>query len=413
MRTGRGGEIGIHRGLKIPREHSHAGSSPAPGTPARRRVKSTCAASEATFATEVWKPAAVVLAAAVGLTATPVVAAQPVLEVTGEVSCAECRITVDTVLTLGGSDGPGSHLIAGPVPLAAVDQSGHILLGMWTRPEIAVFDSSGEFIREIGGAGEGPGEYALITHLNVGPEFIHVFDGWRGRTLLDAHYGVVRTDRFGAEIKWAAVTESETVVFAGDVQSSESVGHRLHLLGADGELLSYGGGGSVYRGGSGREYAVAANDSVAWVIAGAPGRVEEWALRPEPVLSRIIQRSVEEFDRENNRGTLAWPNVSNIGARLDDDGVWILWWGPDLAWSRRTTDPEVAGQWDREALGQTMYDGVLDLIDPETGRTLARYRSDLPMPGFVYGSDMVMAYEETSAGVPYLHLLRPVVHGRR
>ncbi len=90
----------------------------------------------------------------------------------------------------------------------------------------------------------------------------------------------------------------------------------------------------------------------------------------------------------------------NIGARLDDDGVWILWWGPDLAWSRRTTDPELAGQWDREALGQTMYDGVMDLIDPETARTLARYRSDLPMPGFVYGSDMVMAYEETSAGVP-------------
>ena len=96
---------------------------------------------------------------------------------------------------------------------------------------------------------------------------------------------------------------------------------------------------------------------------------------------------------------------------LSDHGIWILWWTPDQEWTKRTSDTEVSDRWYREELFHTIYDGVMDLIDPKTGRTLARHRSDLPMPGFVYGSDLVMAYEETEAGVPYLYLLRPTVHG--
>lgn len=348
------------------------------------------------------------------LAAAPAVAQQPVVEVSGEVSCAECRITMDTVLTFGGLNGPGSQVLDGPVPLAAVDPKGRILLTHFARADIAIFDSAGQLIGEIGGAGEGPGEYALITHLNVGREFIHVFDGVRGRTVLDADHGFVRRDRFLANVTSATVTESQTVVFAGDVQSSGSVGHHLHLLGAEGDMRSYGWDGTVYRGPSGRQYAVAASDSLAWIVDGASGRIEEWVLLPEPMLTRILNRSVEEFDREQTAagpGAFVWPTADNFGARLDDHGIWILWWGPDPDWTRRASDPEEAAKWDREAPWQAIYDGVLDLVDPETGRTLARYRSDLPFRGFVYGSDMVMAYEETHEGVPRVHLLRPSVHG--
>ena len=360
------------------------------------------------------RPATVLAMCAVGLAAAPAVAQQPVIEVSGEVACADCRITLDTILTFGGLNGPGSHLLEGPVPLAAVDQRGRVLLTHFGRADIAVFDSTGRFIREIGGAGEGPGEYALITHLNIGPEHIHVFDGARGRTVLDADHGFVRTDRFVANVTSATVTGNRTVVFAGDVPTPESMGHYLHLLDADGDLHSHGWDGSVYRGPSGRQFAVAANDSLAWIVDSASGRIEEWALLPEPKLSRIINRSVEEFDRENTaprEREFVWPTVDNFGARLDDHGLWILWWGPDPGWTKRTSDPEVMAEWDREASWQAIFDGVLDLIDPETGRTLARYRSDLPFPGFVYGSDMVMAYEETQEGVPRVHLLRPTVHG--
>ena len=351
---------------------------------------------------------------AVGSATGAAIAQDRVIEVSGEVSCAGCRITMDTVLVLGGLDGPGSHVLEGPVPLAAVDQRGRILVAMWARPDISVFDSTGGFIGELGRAGEGPGEYTFITHLNVGPEFIHVFDVMRGRTLLNVDHGFVRADRFAADVNSAAVTKSETSVFAGEVATSASVGHRLHLLDADGEMHSYGWDGTVSRGRSRKNFAVAANDSAAWIIEGNSGRMEEWTLLPEPKVSRIFNRHVEEFEREKStpgETAGAWPSASNIGARVNDHGIWILWWTPDPGWTKRTGDPEVSNRWDREELSHTIFDGVLDLIDPETGRTLARHRSDLTMPGFVYGSDMVMAYEETRAGVPYVYLLKPTVHG--
>ncbi len=315
---------------------------------------------------------------------------------------------MDTVLTLGGLDGPGSQLV-GEYSRAAVDQKGRILLAKFGLPYIAVFDSTGAFLGEIGGRGEGPGEYANISHINVGPRYIHVFDLSRGRTLLDADHAFVRLDRFRVTFNTSAVMPSETVVLAGSLPTSESAGHHLHLLHDTGNLRSYGWDGSAYRGPSDdRQYVVAASASSAWVVANTTGRVEEWALVPQPRMSRLFIRSVEEFDRESVPPPgYAFPGAYNLDARLDDSGLWIIWQAPDTRWTKRTTDPEVANQWIQEATPQDIHDGVLDLIDPKTGLTLVRYRSDIQLRRFVYGSNMVLAYEETAAGVPWLHFLRP------
>ena len=342
-------------------------------------------------------------AAGLGVTA----AGQPVIEVSGEVSCAECRIVVDTVVTLGGLDSPGAHLV-GYDSQIAVDQRGQLLVSS-IRPVIAVFDSTGTFVREIGGNGEGPGEYVAITHVNVGPQFIHVFDPDRGRTLLDADHRFVRLDRFPNEINQVATTESGTVVFGGDLLASESIGHYLHLLDVHGELRSYGWDGSESSARAPRHYGVEANDSLAWLIESPSGRIEEWALLPEPNLKRIVNRYVEELEREKLPLSPEFraPGASAFAVRFDEHGLWVLWVTPDLGWTRRTNDPRVMDRWDREATPQAIADGVLDLVDPETMRTLARYRSDLPLHGFAQGSDMILAYEETEEGVPWLHLLRP------
>ena len=337
----------------------------------------------------------------------PPAASQPVIKVSGEVSCAECRIVVDTVVSLGGLDAPGAHLV-GYDSRIAVDQRGRLLLTA-IRPVIAVFDSTGKFVREIGGSGEGPGEYVAITHVNVGPQFIHVFDPDRGRTLLDADHRFVRLDRFVADVNRAATTKSGTVVFGGDLRAPESNGHYLHLLDVHGELRSYGRDGSESSAGAPRHYGVlAASDSLAWLIEGRSGRIEEWALLPKPKLMRIVGRFVQEFDGESPPPSQYWaPGAGAFAARLDERGLWILGTTPDRGWTRRTSDWRVAQQWEQEATPQAIDDGVLDLVDPETMRTLARYRSDLPLRGFAHGSDMILAYEETEEGVPWLHLLRP------
>lgn len=333
------------------------------------------------------------------------------VEVSGEVSCAECRLTLDTVLTLGGLAGPGVHLVSRDSRVA-VDQRGRFLLTA-IRPVIAVFDSTGTFIREIGGAGEGPGEYVAITHVNVGPKFIHVFDPDRGRTLLDPDHRFVRLDRFPNKINGAATTPSGTVVFGGDIRSSESIGHHLHILDGRGDLRPYGWDGAVYKALVSRHYAVAANDSLAWLIKNQSGLIEEWALFPEPKLRRTVNRFVEEFDREKPPPwpEFRHPSAFNLDMRLDERGLWILWGTPDPGWEARTSDGETAHLWDLQATPQEILDGVVDLVDPETLRTLARHRSDLQFLDFAQGSDMILAYEETEAGVPWLHLLRPTLVG--
>lgn len=314
---------------------------------------------------------------------------------------------MDTVLTLGGLDGPGDHLVD-DASRVLVDHRGQILLTTTPSHEIAVFDADGRFLREIGGAGEGPGEYMGIADINVGPKYVHVFD-IGGRTLLDADHSFVGRDGFWAQSGSGTVTESETVVFAGDVPTSDSFGHHLHILHENGSLHSYGWNGRGARGPTWRWFAVAANDTIAWIVHARSNRVETWTLVPMPRLSRVFIRSFEKFDREATANPL-WPGTFNIRARHDDRGLWILWGAPDPGWTLRTGDSETADQWYLATPMQTIEDGVLDLIDPMTGRTLARHRSDLPLLGFVDGSDMVTAYEETEAGVPRLHLLRPTVH---
>ncbi|MDE2983166.1 MAG: hypothetical protein OXU69_00550 [Gemmatimonadota bacterium] len=59
-----------------------------------------------------------------------------------------------------------------------------------------------------------------------------------------------------------------------------------------------------------------------------------------------------------------------------------------------------------------MRDGWLDLVDPATGQTLARYHQDNALGHFVAGSSYLVDHEETEAGVPYLHIIEPQLSRR-
>ena len=80
--------------------------------------------------------------------------------VSGEVTCPDCRIVLDTVVTIGGLDGPGLHLIS-TASHVSVDARGRILVGDRRLPEIAVFDAGGEFLRILGRAGQLTGQAFL------------------------------------------------------------------------------------------------------------------------------------------------------------------------------------------------------------------------------------------------------------
>ncbi len=342
--------------------------------------------------------------------ATTGLSAQDTVTVSGEVTCGDCVITLDTVATIGGLDGPGLHMITHYADVA-VDRRGRIHVADFMQPEIAVFDSTGAFLRTLGGRGEGPGEYDVVFHINVGPEYIHVFDRNRGRTLLDHDFEVIDTHRFPGLVSETIVTDADEVVWLGDVPSRTSVGHRIHILGLSGAIASFVDDRSVYRGTAGPAPVVAGDAETLWTVERGNNRLTRWDLRPEPRAERVFERTVAEFVNANPDG--GWPLTAHAGVMLDDTGLWIAWNARDPEW----TDPERSDPDSRaprpvpQVPPRKARDGWVELVDPSTGRTLARRRFDGFISGVAHGSGYLAGYHETDAGVPYIHLLRPIVSG--
>ena len=184
-------------------------------------------------------PSTVGLCATLCIPPSPALSAQQPIPVSGEVTCADCVITLDTVATIGGWEDSGLHVIT-PFSQVAVDRRGRILVTHLSYPEISVFDPSGEYLGTVGRGGSRPGEHDAIAHINVGSRFVHVSEFHRGRTMLDHDFEVVRTHRSLGQVLSSVVLDADEVAFAVPVPEPETVGHQLHILDPRGTIASYG-----------------------------------------------------------------------------------------------------------------------------------------------------------------------------
>ena len=331
----------------------------------------------------------------------PALSTQEPIAVGGEVSCAECVIALDTIATVGGWEDAGLHVIT-PFSQVAVDRRGRILVTHLSYPEISVFSPAGDFLGTVGRGGTGNGEYEAIAHVNVGGRFIHVFEFQRGRTVLDHDFEVVRVDRSIPQVLSSVVAETDEVAFALHVPGATGVAHQRLVLDMLGRTVSFGGAAPVRRGPQMQRYVVAGDEETFWAVRQGANRIVRWDLAPSPAVARVFDRNVEAFERDNP-ATQSWPRSLNVGAMLDEDGLWIAWQTPDTEWDERISPGEPIP----EVPWQTVLDGWLDLIDPATGRTLARYQGDDALLGFAHGSGYLVSYHEPRAGGAYIHLLEP------
>lgn len=334
---------------------------------------------------------------------TPDLHSQTVVSLSGAVTCADCKITMDTVVTLGGLYDQGAEVISWGAEVA-IDPSGRILVAARRSAEIFVFDSVGQLLRTVGRRGQGPGEYQRISHINVGPQYVHVFEYNTGRTLLDHDFGFVRKDRFPGQFLQSHVTETEEVVVAGNLPSLAAAGHLLHLVSPSGGIRSYGADEeSVYRGHVAPSVVTGTADTV-WSLDMGSTRITRWDLLPQPRVAEVWDRTVEEWER-HPRGSgpdnYVWPRPTVIDIMRDARGLWIAWQAPD------PNRPPGGGHIINTEPHQTIFDGWVDLVDPSTGETIARYHGDDSLLGFAVGARYLVAYRETEAGVPYIRLLDP------
>ncbi len=351
-------------------------------------------------------PHCVALALVLALTAVlpilpPTLAAQQPTPVSGEATCADCVITLDTIATIGGWEDAGLHVIT-PFSQVAVDRRGRILVTHLSYPEISVFSPEGEFLGTVGRGGTADGEYEAIAHVSVGGRYIHVFEFQRGRTVLDHDFEVVRTDRSIPQVLSSVVTDTDEVAFALHVPGSTGVAHQRLVLDMMGRTVSFGGADPVRRGPQMQRFVVAGDEATFWAVRQQANRLVRWDLEPSPAVARVFDRTVEPFERDNP-STQSWPRSLNVGAMLDEAGLWIAWQTPDPEWTERISpgDPIPEVPW------QTVLDGWLDLVDPSTGQTIARYQGGDALLGFAHGSGYLVSYHEPRAGGAYIHLLEP------
>jgi hypothetical protein len=79
-------------------------------------------------------------------------------------------------LEIGAADGP-DHLILSGVVGAVRLSNGRIVIANGASSELRIFASDGQFVRSVGGNGEGPGEFRVIGYLGVLPgDTILVYD---------------------------------------------------------------------------------------------------------------------------------------------------------------------------------------------------------------------------------------------
>lgn len=327
--------------------------------------------------------------------------AQTPTPVPGEVTCADCVITLDTIATIGGWQDAGLHVIT-PFSQVAVDRRGRILVTHLSYPEISVFSPEGDYVGTVGQGGTADGEYEAIAHVNVGGRYIHVFEFQRGRTVLDHDFEVVRTDRSIPQVLSSVATDTDEVAFALHVPGATGVAHQRLVLDMVGRTVSFGGAEPVRRGPQMQRFVVASDEDTFWAVRQQANRIVRWDLGPEPGVARVFDRTVDAFERDNP-AEQRWPRSLNVGAMFDDNGLWIAWQTPDAKWTERISPGEPIP----EVPWQTVLDGWLDLVDPSTGRTVARYQVDDALLGFAHGSQYVVSYHEPRAGGAYIHLLEP------
>lgn len=304
----------------------------------------------------------------------------------------------------GGGVGPYFTLVRSP--------TGHWLLSYLARhSEILEFSADGRWLRAVGTRGDGPGEFRFIQHLAVSDSLVHVLD-----------VGQARWARLTPALEWVGSTplavEGSAWAVLGDTTAVVNV-----------VSMRYGPRGPVVRGFDDRGASVGFGDTLdltdPLVSAGArrvltrapdgrsfwSGYVDRYALERwsnDGVRLQTIERAVSWFPP----GTGTYmptpdeaPPATMVGACEDEEGrLWVAVAVPAEQWRSGIVSSGI-----REGTGyefgdrNTVFDTVVEVLDPSTGEVLGRGRFDAALS--IVAPRTAAAYYEDERGVPRIELL--------
>lgn len=343
---------------------------------------------------------------------------KPVL-VPDALSCGGCRIVAERALTLGAADGPGA--LSGLPTTIRVDSRGRYWVFSADPPR--VYDRGGVFLRSIGTAGRGPGEFLqAYTMAQLPGDSILIVDGAALRgTVLSPTLELARTFRLPFGIREIEVRRwPDSVIVMGVSSTREGAGFPLHLWSVgrteaitqasftldDAELRPSGAPRKfLHVAGSGSEY---------WTLDVRRYRLARWrGIAPDLIFERKPSWFPGEAVGALGGPTLA-PSPMMSGLSVDPAGlIWAFAGTPAPSWPDAWKGAIASG---REIRGSSiameyLYKSTVEVIDPRTGRLLA----SAPVPRWVWSGlpdARAATYYTGFDGVPRVDVLQFRLEGR-
>lgn len=299
--------------------------------------------------------------------------------------------------SFGDRDGPG--IVNGPYTTVC-DQSGTFYYTDFRRKDVAVFDSSGAYLRSIGREGSGPGEFRQPYPLLFVHDSLFVVDRSNARVSVYNTAGtLVRIAPFavaGPINQGGIAVLSSGAIVASTPRSLPNSSDRLlglAFLGEDGKIRgAFGSDTFAVRDVSApgvpwRRLLAPARDGGFWAAQPYEYRIDKWDAIGR--LERTLVVSIEWFPRarhapSGNRVDTGLPGPNVVDLREDGDGLWVAISAEAIARARNS-------QGSRET--------VVHLLNPATGTVQAEARLPIRAAGFACDR-MLTSYAEDADGYP-------------
>lgn len=340
--------------------------------------------------------------------------AQRVIKIDGK-PCASCRIELKSLVRLGTPSGPGSLERASNA--AILDKRGRFLVTGINVSSFLVFDSLGRYQRNVGRAGQGPGEYGDIAKvIPVHRDTIHVLDNGQGRwTVLDGDFGVRRVVQLPfAPSREAVVLPDGYLVSHSAIYSPVLAGLPLHLVDTAGRRVrSFGSESGMVRSDIGgfdvRLLTSAPGSGNVWSAFAIQYVIEEWNSTDKLVTH--LERSVDWFTPQL-KPTPHGPDRSKppikpttIAAIHVDSGglLWVVIAVPDSI-PGRGVEKRPNGGW-AVTDPEKFQDSILEVIDLRKGTLVGSVRVDYKIQGFA-ADGLIVASRHRDDGTPFVEIFR-------
>lgn len=337
--------------------------------------------------------------------ATPAQSLIPMVEGPGA-----CAVELREVLRLGVPGGPGT--IGSRPEITRTAAGEYIVASVENRGQLLVFDSDGAFREALGGDGDGPGEYRVPGRVRPASDgTLRILDLVNRRiTHVSADWGLLETTDIRSlhGLDFVTLGAGERYAVSGFGQSDDALSATMHVIDSDGARRTSLGAVSV----------------ASWVVnffrapVAVDGRGRIWTTRPreygfevwdpgggDAPLARIVGEP-EWFDpgppQPGAPVTAPAPSIV-ISLRVDGGLLWVGTWVAD-------EDREAGGGGSPSPLElDRLLDTILDVIDPASGRIIARSRRDEALRGT--GDDQLLFGVREEGGIARAVIFEPTLAG--